>query len=77
MKHACCHQIDGTAECDKEDWYRLDYLRRKCPRPTNIYQMISEGHVEDFFGSWLPDKDATGDDLFNPDENWRILFALP
>ena len=48
---------------------------RKHPMPTNILHMMSEGHVEDFFGSWLDQEDS--EDGFNPDENWRILFDVP
>ncbi len=60
---------------DKEDLYRIDYLFRKYPMPTNILHMISEGHVDDFFGSWCDTDDR--DDVFDPDGNCRILFDLP
>lgn len=60
---------------DKEDCYRLGYLARKHPRPTNILHMMSEGHVEDFFGSWCDDDCKPGS--FDPDEDWQILFDVP
>jgi hypothetical protein len=62
---------------DTEDYYRMDYLRRKHAKPTNIHHVISEGHAADFFGSWCPEGDCEGKDLFNPDEDWRIIFDVP
>jgi len=67
--------IEGFEFYDKEDHYRVGYLYRKHPMPTNILHMMSEGHVEDFFGAWLHQEDS--EDGFNPDENWRILFDVP
>jgi len=71
----CKVNIDGITFYDQEDHYRMDYLRRKYPLPTNILHIMSEGHVEDFFGSWCP-KDEE-EDQFDPDGNWRILFDVP
>jgi len=76
IKQVCRAKIGGTIFWDNEDAYRMDYLRRKYPLPTNIYHMMSEGHVEDFFGSWCA-KNKDGEDVFNPDENWRIIFDVP
>jgi hypothetical protein len=79
IRQACHTDIDGHSFWDTEDQYRLDYLRRKHPWPTNIMHIMSEGHVEDFFGAWLP-KDNNEDenkDIFNPDENWRVIFDVP
>jgi hypothetical protein len=41
--------------------------------------ILSEGHVEDFLGSWLPknDEDIDNMDVFNPDNNWRVIFDVP
>lgn len=75
-----CHaQINGYSFFDDEDWYRLGYLARKYPIPTNIMHIMSEGHVEDFFGAWLSkdDDEDTPSLLFNPDNNWGIIFDLP
>lgn len=69
-------EFDGNTFWDREDEYRLDYLRRKYPLPTNIQHIMSEGHVEDFFGSWCA-KEETDDDIFNPDDNWQIIFDVP
>ncbi|WNL37682.1 hypothetical protein RN346_10195 [Halomonas sp. PAMB 3232] len=68
-------EMEGVHFHDKEDWYRLEYLARKHPRPTNILHIMSEGHVEDFFGSWCADDE--NEDSFDPDEDWRILFDVP
>jgi len=75
MQHAYSVEIDGTHFHDKEDWYRIGYLARKHPAPTNILHIMSEGHVEDFFGSWCSEDDNPN--AFNPDDDWRILFDVP
>lgn len=68
-------KIDGINFHDKEDWYRIGYLARRYPAPTNILHIMSEGHVEDFFGSWCSEEETTN--AFNPDDDWRILFDVP
>lgn len=68
-------EIDGIYFGDSEDAYRLDYLKRKHPRLANIQHMMTEGHVEDFFGAWHSGDDA--DEIFNPDENWGVIFDIP
>lgn len=71
-----CHfEIEGVHFHDKEDSYRMGYLQRKYPLPTSILHIMSEGHVEDFFGSWCAKEEADGQ--FDPDENWRIIFDVP
>lgn len=79
IHQVCCTNIDGHSFWDKEDEYRLDYLRRKHPWPTNIMHIMSEGHVEDFFGAWLPrdDNEAENNDIFDPDKNWGVIFDAP
>ena len=79
IDQVCNTKIHGFSFQDDEDWYRLDYLKRKYPLPTNIMHILSEGHVEDFFGSWLPknDEDIENEDVFNPDNNWRVIFDVP
>lgn len=56
---------------DREDKYR----QRRYNRPHNIMVMMSEGHVEDFFGAWHSDED--GKDMFDPDDDWNIIFDIP
>ena len=74
-QHVYDVEIDGIQFHDKEDWYRIGYLARKHPAPTNILHIMSEGHVEDFFGSWCPEDETPN--AFNPDDDWRILFDVP
>lgn len=74
-RHVYEIEIDGTYFLDNEDWHRIGYLARKHPSPTNILHMMSEGHVEDFFGSWRAQDEVLGS--FNPDDNWSILFDVP
>lgn len=76
ITQVCHSEIDGNSFWDREDAYRLDYLRRKYPLPTNIQHIMSEGHVEDFFGSWCAEEE-TDDDIFDPDDNWQIIFDVP
>lgn len=74
-QHVYDVEIDGIHFHDKEDRHRIGYLARKHPAPTNILHIMSEGHVEDFFGSWCPEKESPN--AFNPDDDWRILFDVP
>ena len=60
---------------DSEDGYRLNYIQRKVTRPFSIINTMTEGMVEDFFGAWSSDLDDN--DVYNPDENWRIIFPVP
>lgn len=75
ISHITDVEIEGVNFHDTEDRYRLGYLTRKHPAPTNILHIMSEGHVEDFFGSWCSDDEQPG--AFDPDENWQILFDVP
>lgn len=60
---------------DSEDGYRLNYIQRKVARPLSIINTMTEGMVEDFFGAWCIDTNEN--DIYNPDENWRIIFPVP
>ncbi|SMX39409.1 hypothetical protein [Octadecabacter ascidiaceicola] len=60
---------------DREDHNRLGYLRRKYPLPPNIMHVMTEGHVEDYFGAWCADEDNP--DVFDPDHDWRLIFNVP
>lgn len=68
-------EIDGHYFGDCEDAYRLGYLARKHPYPANIKHLMTEGHVEDFFGAWFQKEDEG--DCFNPDERQQIIFDIP
>ena len=62
---------------DKEDVYRLDYINRNVHRPLSIINTMTEGMVEDFFGAWCSQNEEEIDDVYNPDENWSIIFPVP
>ncbi|MBN8714999.1 MAG: hypothetical protein J0H50_13740 [Xanthomonadales bacterium] len=67
-------EIDGHYFGDREDAYRLGYLARKYPRPANLLHLMTEGHVDDFFGAWHNGND---EGIFNPDETLQIIFDIP
>ncbi len=67
--------IEGRTFSDKEDAYRLGYLGRKYPMPPNVRHIMTEGHVEDFFGAWC-DEDGC-ENVFNPDIDWQKIFDVP
>jgi hypothetical protein len=50
-----CHidiDIEGFEYFDPEDRYRLGYIARKQPYPSNLQLFMTEGQVEDFIGAW-------------------------
>ncbi len=71
----CDTVIDDECFYDEEDAYRLGYYRRKQPKPANIHHMMTEGHIEDFFGAWIDKEDRK--DVFSPDDDWHIIFDVP
>lgn len=75
IRHVYDIEIDGIRFHDTEDWYRIEYLARKHPAPSNLLHIMSEGHVEEFFGSWCPEEETRN--AFNYDKYWRILFNVP
>ncbi|CEO25185.1 hypothetical protein [Paraclostridium sordellii] len=79
LNRCFCYNIDNEniTIIDNEDWYRIDYIRRKQPFPVSIYYTMTEGMVEDFFGAWCPDSDEDDDLLYNPDVDWQIIFPVP
>lgn len=64
---------------DNEDYYRLGYFKRKQSYPVNLYFTLREGMVDDFFGAWSKEVEIESeeDELFNPDNNIRIIFDMP
>lgn len=72
-------RIEGFDFPDREDHYRLDYLRRKYKSPSNILFMMTEGHTEDFFGAWEPDEEDESNDMFTmgSPSNWQDVFDIP
>lgn len=67
----------NTEIIDHDDWYRIDYIRRKQPFPVSIYYTMTEGMVEDFFGVWCSNLEDEEELLYNPDIDWRIIFPVP
>jgi len=68
-------EIDGHYFGDREDAHRLGYLARKQPYPVNMQHFMKEGHVDDFFGSWVADEES--EEFFNPDKMQHIIFDIP
>jgi hypothetical protein len=67
-------EIDGHYFGDCKDAYRLDYLGRKHPHPANLQHLMTEGHIDDFFGAWCARDDEC--ELFNPDDMQGIIFDI-
>lgn len=67
--------IEDRKFFDKEDAYRLGYLARKYPLPPNIRHIMTEGHVEDFFGAWCAEEED--ENVFDPDDDWGLIFDVP
>ena len=67
---------EGFRFIDPDDGYRLDYIKRKVSRPYSIMNTMTEGMVDDFFEAWCSQNEAP-EDVYNPDENWRIIFPVP
>lgn len=78
LKHCFCYKFDNYDYelIDDEDWYRIDYIRRRQPLPVSIYYTMTEGMVEDFFGAWCSENDCDGE-RYDPDNDWRIIFPVP
>ena len=68
-------EIEGFTFTDREDGYRLDYIRRKQPRPLNLALTMTEGQTEDFIGAW----DGKEEGMFNNGSpaNWQEIFDIP
>lgn len=80
IKECFCYVIDDDEKVeliDDDDLYRIDYISRKQPFPVDIYHTMTEGMVEDFFGSWCSHEGSEDKTLYNPDINWRIIFSVP
>jgi hypothetical protein len=68
-------ELVGHMHVDWDDAYRLDYLARKYPVPTNICHMITEGHVDDLMIGWCADE--PDESKFDPDDGKLVIFDLP
>lgn len=67
-------EIGGHSFIDREDIRRISYLARKHPRPANLRALMTDGHVEQFFGAWCDDSERPG--CFDPDDHWDVIFDI-
>jgi hypothetical protein len=74
IKQLSIIKVNNYTFFDREDSYRLNYLRRKWSMPPNILHSMTEGHTEDFFGVWedIEDIFTTGSPC-----DWQIIFDIP
>jgi hypothetical protein len=68
-------ELGGVMFADRQDAWRLSKLTHSESRPYSIWLMISEGHVDDFFGAWAPLEEAEG--LFDPERGHQVIFDIP
>lgn len=68
-------ELEGEMFADREDAWRLAKLSHSKSHPYSIWLMMSEGHVDDFFGAWSPLEEADG--LFDPDRDHQVIFDIP
>lgn len=66
-------EIEGHIFIDFMDISRLISLSRNSPKPVNVWFLMKEGWVDDFFGSWCSEDDSG----FNPDLGLDVLFDIP
>lgn len=74
MTQVAQFEIEGIHFIDPEDGHRLNYLRRKLPRPYNLAQTMTEGQTEDFIGAWDGEDGEFGN---GPPANWQSIFDVP
>lgn len=78
MNHAFMYGEGNLQVFDDEDFNRIKYIERKVHYPLSIYNTMTEGLVEDFFGAWCSSEEEQEiEDCYNPDKNWRIIFPVP
>lgn len=72
--------IEGIEFYDRYDSYRLDYIRRKKPYPSNLLCTMTEGQTEDYIGAWDNDEDYEDDDsIYHGGSpcDWQAIFDIP
>ncbi|PNO71275.1 hypothetical protein [Serratia marcescens] len=74
-------EIEGNNYYDRQDYQRLDYLRRKGQKPYSIYLTMTEGQTEDFIGAWDADNDDEDSDearfYSGSPSSWQEIFNIP
>lgn len=68
-------EIEGELFGDNADEWRLIKFARRETQVANLMLMMSEGHVDDFFGAWQGEEDIEG--CFDPDFNNQVIFDIP
>ena len=74
---ACKYGNEKIMYVDAEDECRVFDMLRKWKQPYSIILTMGEGWVEDYFGAWSIDRTQAESDIFNPDENWQLIFPVP
>lgn len=72
--------IEGIEFYDRYDSYRLDYIRRKSPYPSNLRCTMTEGQTEDYIGAWDNDEEFEGDEnIYHGGSpcDWQTIFDIP
>ena len=67
-------EIEGLLFLDEADVGRLGYLMRKHPRPTSLMMLMTDGHLDDFFGAWC--EGESNENNFDPDSNLCVIFEM-
>lgn len=75
IHNLACISIDDHEFPDDYDYHRLNYLRRKMPKPTSLHYTMTEGMTEDFIGAW-DGEDGTSFSNGGPG-NWQSIFDIP
>jgi hypothetical protein len=72
------YQTEDYLFTDDEDGYRISRIieKKKKKRPGTVYDIMSAGMIEDFFGAWTKDENE-GTEEFDPYHDWRLIFDFP
>ncbi len=72
--------IEGVEFYDRYDSYRLDYIRRKGPYPSNLLCTMTEGQTEDYIGAWDNNEEYEDDgSIYHGGSpcDWQTIFDIP
>lgn len=61
------YRVAGEDEIDDADRYRFDKLRRGWRRVSPLHVLVSDGMMDDLFGSWTNPEREDNDGGFDPD----------
>lgn len=68
------YQLAGEDEADYADLYRFGKLRRSWKRVSPLHILVSDGMMDDLFGSWTNPDQEEDDGGFNPDECSNLIL---